>query len=82
MSFVPGRQKVVVDAYRVLLGCAITAGCTSGSPTPARSTCLRSMRAATSSAHSEFAMAAQAMGTDYPRLIDRIVNLALERYGK
>ena len=32
--------------------------------------------------HSEFAMAARAMGLDYPRLIERIVNLALERYGK
>ncbi|MBA3521020.1 MAG: ATP-grasp domain-containing protein [Gemmatimonadales bacterium] len=30
---------------------------------------------------SEFAMAANAMGVDYPRLIERIVNLALERYG-
>jgi D-alanine-D-alanine ligase len=30
---------------------------------------------------SEFAMAAGAMGVDYPRLIERIVNLALERYG-
>ena len=30
---------------------------------------------------SEFAMAAGAMGTDFPRLIERIVNLALERYG-
>jgi D-alanine-D-alanine ligase len=30
---------------------------------------------------SEFAMAAGAMGTDYPRLIERIVNLSLERYG-
>jgi D-alanine-D-alanine ligase len=29
----------------------------------------------------EFAMAAGAMGTDFPRLIERIVNLALERYG-
>jgi D-alanine-D-alanine ligase len=32
--------------------------------------------------HSEFAMAARAMGMDYPRLIEKIVNLALERYGK
>ena len=32
--------------------------------------------------NSEFAMAAHAMGLDYPRLIERIVNLALERYGK
>jgi D-alanine-D-alanine ligase len=32
--------------------------------------------------HSEFAMAARAMGLDYPRLIERIVQLALERYGK
>ncbi|HEX3234211.1 MAG TPA: hypothetical protein VHR41_08430 [Gemmatimonadales bacterium] len=30
---------------------------------------------------SEFAMAAGAMGVDYPRLIERVVNLALERYG-
>ena len=28
----------------------------------------------------EFAMAAQAAGIDYPRLIERIVNLAMERY--
>jgi hypothetical protein len=32
--------------------------------------------------NSEFAMAAGAAGLDYPRLIERIVNLALERYGK
>jgi D-alanine-D-alanine ligase len=31
---------------------------------------------------SEFAMSAAAAGMDYPRLIERIVNLALERYGK
>ena len=31
---------------------------------------------------SEFAMAAAAGGTDYPRLIERIVNLTIERYGK
>jgi D-alanine-D-alanine ligase len=31
---------------------------------------------------SEFAMAAAAGGLDYPRLIERIVNLTLERYGK
>ena len=31
---------------------------------------------------SEFAMAAAAAGMDYPRLIEKIVNLALERYGK
>jgi D-alanine-D-alanine ligase len=31
---------------------------------------------------SEFAMSAAAAGIDYPRLIERIVNLALERYGK
>ncbi len=31
---------------------------------------------------SEFAMAAAAAGTDYPMLIERIVNLTLERYGK
>jgi D-alanine-D-alanine ligase len=31
---------------------------------------------------SEFAMAAAAAGTDYPQLIERIVQLALERYGK
>ena len=31
---------------------------------------------------SEFAMAAGAAGMDYPRLIERIVNLTLERYGK
>jgi len=31
---------------------------------------------------SEFAMAAAAVGMDYPKLIDRIVNLTLERYGK
>ena len=31
---------------------------------------------------SEFAMSARAMSLDYPRLIERIVNLALERYGK
>ena len=31
---------------------------------------------------SEFAMAAAAGGMDYPRLIERIVNLTLERYGK
>jgi D-alanine-D-alanine ligase len=31
---------------------------------------------------SEFAMAAGAAGLDYPRLIERIVNLTLERYGK
>jgi D-alanine-D-alanine ligase len=31
---------------------------------------------------SEFAMAAEAGGVDYPRLIERIVNLTLERYGK
>jgi len=30
----------------------------------------------------EFAMAAAAGGMDYPRLIERIVNLTLERYGK
>jgi D-alanine-D-alanine ligase len=29
---------------------------------------------------SEFAMAAAAAGIDYPRLIERIVNLAVERY--
>ena len=29
---------------------------------------------------SEFAMAAAASGLDYPRLIEKIVNLALERY--
>ena len=31
---------------------------------------------------SEFAMAAAAGGMDYPRLIERIVNLTIERYGK
>jgi D-alanine-D-alanine ligase len=31
---------------------------------------------------SEFAMAAAAGGMDYPKLIERIVNLTLERYGK
>jgi D-alanine-D-alanine ligase len=31
---------------------------------------------------SEFAMSAAAAGMDYPRLIEQIVNLALERYGK
>lgn len=31
---------------------------------------------------SEFAMAAAAAGLDYPRLVEQIVNLALERYGK
>ena len=31
---------------------------------------------------SEFAMSAAAAGMDYPRLIDQIVNLALERFGK
>jgi D-alanine-D-alanine ligase len=31
---------------------------------------------------SEFAMAAAAAGMDYPSLIERIVNLTLERYGK
>ena len=31
---------------------------------------------------SEFAMAAAAGGVDYPKLIERIVNLTLERYGK
>jgi len=31
---------------------------------------------------SEFAMAAAAAGLDYPRLIEKIVNLTLERYGK
>jgi D-alanine-D-alanine ligase len=31
---------------------------------------------------SEFAMAAAAAGLEYPRLIERIVNLTLERYGK
>jgi D-alanine-D-alanine ligase-like ATP-grasp enzyme len=31
---------------------------------------------------SEFAMSAAAAGFDYPQLIDRIVNLALERYKK
>jgi D-alanine-D-alanine ligase len=31
---------------------------------------------------SEFAMSATAAGMDYPRLIEQIVNLALERYGK
>jgi D-alanine-D-alanine ligase len=31
---------------------------------------------------SEFAMAAAAAGLDYPRLIERIINLTLERYGK
>ena len=31
---------------------------------------------------SEFAMSAAAAGLDYPRLIEQIVNLALERYGK
>ena len=31
---------------------------------------------------SEFAMAAAAGGMDYPQLIERIVNLTLERYGK
>jgi D-alanine-D-alanine ligase len=31
---------------------------------------------------SEFAMSAAAAGIDYPRLIEQIVNLALERYGK
>jgi len=31
---------------------------------------------------SEFAMAAAAGGMDYPRLIERILNLTLERYGK
>ena len=30
---------------------------------------------------SEFAMSAAAGGLDYPRLIERIVELALERYG-
>jgi D-alanine-D-alanine ligase len=30
----------------------------------------------------EFAMAAAAGGMDYPKLIERIVNLTLERYGK
>jgi D-alanine-D-alanine ligase len=29
---------------------------------------------------SEFAMSATAAGLDYPRLIEKIVNLALERY--
>ncbi|MBA3260823.1 MAG: ATP-grasp domain-containing protein [Gemmatimonadales bacterium] len=31
---------------------------------------------------SEFAMSAAAAGIDYPRLIEQVVNLALERYGK
>ncbi|HEX6104651.1 MAG TPA: hypothetical protein VFZ26_03650 [Gemmatimonadales bacterium] len=31
---------------------------------------------------SEFAMSAAAAGMDYPRLLEQIVNLALERYGK
>jgi D-alanine-D-alanine ligase len=31
---------------------------------------------------SEFAMAAAAAGMDYPRLIERIIQLAVERYGK
>jgi D-alanine-D-alanine ligase len=31
---------------------------------------------------SEFAMSAAAAGIDYPRLIEQIVNLALERYGR
>ncbi|MBA3760502.1 MAG: ATP-grasp domain-containing protein [Gemmatimonadales bacterium] len=31
---------------------------------------------------SEFAMSAAAAGLDYPRLIEKIVNLTLERYGK
>jgi hypothetical protein len=31
---------------------------------------------------SEFAMSASAGGLDYPRLIEKIVNLTLERYGK
>lgn len=31
---------------------------------------------------SEFAMAAAAAGLDYPRLLEQIVNLALERYGR
>jgi len=31
---------------------------------------------------SEFAMSAAAAGMDYPRLIEKIVNLTLERYGK
>jgi D-alanine-D-alanine ligase len=31
---------------------------------------------------SEFAMAAAASGMDYPRLIERIVNLAAERFEK
>ena len=31
---------------------------------------------------SEFAMSAAAAGLDYPRLIEQIVNLALERYGR
>jgi D-alanine-D-alanine ligase len=31
---------------------------------------------------SEFAMSAAAAGMDYPRLIEQIVNLALERYGR
>jgi D-alanine-D-alanine ligase len=31
---------------------------------------------------SEFAMSAAAAGMDYPQLIERIVQLALERYGK
>jgi D-alanine-D-alanine ligase len=31
---------------------------------------------------SEFAMSAAAAGMDYPRLIEQIVNLALDRYGK
>src|SRR5215207_8603196 len=32
--------------------------------------------------NSEFAMSAAAAGMDYPRLIEKIVNLTLERYGK
>jgi D-alanine-D-alanine ligase len=31
---------------------------------------------------SEFAMSAAPAGMDYPKLIERIVQLALERYGK
>ena len=61
-------------------GARTTAGWTSGSPTPARSTCSRSTRAATSRSRASSPWRPAASGLDYPRLIERIVNLASERF--
>ena len=63
-------------------GSATTAGWISGSPTRATSTCSRSTPAATSRSPASSPWRPAASGLDYPRLIERIVNLAAERFEK